>query len=654
MLEKIFAPLGALLAAFLLAGIGFSAPAPALQSFGGFGEGGGQKASAELFARMDGDQVQLAVEIDLERGFHLYADDLGHPDAIGMATVAEWIGDGLTFGTTWFPEPERFDQSLQAGEGVFIQGYSHHVVLYALAEAPEGAGPIDLSAIQLDISGLTCEDSGVCVLYGELLDVAGDGADELFEAFPAGLTAMAAELEAVDDAGTDAGAALSTARSADGPGAESAVDYSTYQFEEYSAATEEASGGLLKWLLLAFLAGAILNVMPCVLPVISIKVLSFVQQAGEDKKRVFQLGLAFAAGIVVVFWALAAFAIIAGASWGEQFQNQGFLIGMIAVVFAFSLSMFGVYELGVPSKVGELASNRREGMGDAFFKGMLATALATPCSGPFLGSTLTWTVAQPPLSIILIFTALGFGMAIPYVILTANPALLKKLPRPGPWMDTFKQGMGFVLVGTALFLMLSVKPELLILTLLFLLFVAFACWWYGRFATFDKPQGKRLAHTAGALLIAGLGARLAFVDLGALGSEELGEGWVHFEPDLLKESLAAGRPVFVDFTADWCVNCKTNKVVVYDSDRVQAEFAAKNVVVMEADETGKSEYTAMLERLRQRLGANSIPFMAVFSPDNPTEPIVHHSIISRARMLEILDQLPAVEVEVEQIGALAH
>ena len=646
--EKISALFSALLAALLLAGTGYGAPAPALQSFGG----GGQMATAKLHARMDGEQVQLAIEIDLEGGFHLYADDLGHEDAIGQETEVEWTGEGLTFGKTWFPEPERFDQSLEAGPGVFIQGYSHHVVLYALAEAAEGAGPIDLATIQADISGLTCEDSGVCIPYGELLDVSGDGAGGLFDSFPAGLTAMVVETEVEEGAGAGGGAALSTEHSAGGSGSEPAVDYSVYQFEEYSAATEEASGGLVKWLLLAFLAGAILNVMPCVLPVISIKVLSFVQQAGEDKKRVFQLGLAFAAGIVVVFWALAAFAIIAGASWGEQFQNQGFLIGMIAVVFAFSLSMFGVYELGVPSKVGELASSRREGMGDAFFKGMLATALATPCSGPFLGSTLTWTVAQPPLSIVLIFTALGFGMAIPYVILTANPALLKKLPRPGPWMDTFKQGMGFVLVGTALFLMLSVKPELLILTLLFLLFVGFACWWYGRFATFDKPQGKRLAHMAGAFLIAGLGARLAFVDLGGLGSENLGEGWVHFEPDLLEESLAAGRPVFVDFTADWCVNCKTNKVVVYDSEEVQAEFAAKNVVVMEADETGKSEYTAMLERLRQRLGANSIPFMAVFSPDNPTEPIVHHSIITKTRMLEILNQLPAGESE--QVGALVH
>ena len=607
-----------------------------------------QQASAEAFTRVVSGRVQVAIDVEIDDHWHLYHFHKGNPDGIGTELTIDLEAPGVRFGEVRAPEPVRYEQPGLGPKGsdVWILGHEGTIRVWSIGELEGGVTTVAPEDVEVALKGLTCEDGGSCIPYSETV-TAKAGDDAVFADFPSDLS-----LEFEGPAPYVGADGEVTERSAE---PEPAGHAARLTDEEYAAWESPAwtvregvdgapAGGadksLLVYLLLAFVAGMILNVMPCVLPVISIKVLSFVQQAGEDKRRVFQLGLAFAAGILIVFLGLAVFAITASAGWGEQFQSPTFLIVMIGIVFAFSLSMFGVYEIGVPTQVGAMASGNREGMGDAFFKGMLATLLATPCSGPFLGSTLAWALAQSPLTIFLIFTSLGLGMALPYVFLTANPKLLKMLPKPGPWMETFKQAMGFVLVGTVLFLMISLDPDLLLLTLVFLLFVGLGCWWYGRMATFQKPRAVRYAHLAAAFLIAGVGARLSFVDMSGFLNREVGEGWVHFEPDAFKQHLADGRSVFVDFTASWCLNCKTNKVVVYDSESVQEAFRRKGVVVMEADETGDTPYTAMLKRFRQSLGSNSIPFMAVFPADSPYEPIVARDIVTRGQMLEILESLP--------------
>ena len=621
--------------ALLLVGIGPSTAPAAAQ---GFGFGARQHAEAELFARVEGDRVQLVFRVSVDEHWHLYHDDLGPEDAVGKPTVVTIEAPGASFGSVRFPEPKRYDQEGlgTGGRDTWIQGHEGEIALFARGQILDPAS-FDLADLIATVDGLTCEDSGSCVPYRQELEVAGPGPDELFANFPADLTA---EAKGPAEPTTDLPANLPA-------GVSASVDYSAVTFPEYrpregvgdaGAAVER---GLLVWLLLAFIAGAILNVMPCVLPVISIKVLSFVQQAGEDKRRVLHLGISFATGILVVFWALAIAAIVAGQSWGQQFQSETFLISTIAVVFAFSLSMFGVYELGVPAGVGALAGTRREGLVDAFFKGMLATLLATPCSGPFLGSTLTWALKQPPMVIFAIFTALGLGMAVPYVILTAQPRLLKKLPKPGPWMDTFKQAMGFVLLATILYLMISLRQDLLLFALTFLVFVALGCWWYGRFATFEKTTPHRMAHLGVALLIAVGGARLSFVEFPGVFENE-SAGWVAFEPDVFQRHLDEGRPVFVDFTADWCVNCKVNEKFVFDSEAVRAVMRERGVVAMKADTTQSSPYTAMLARFMEQLGGRSIPFLAVFDPTRPDEPIVKHAIVTQETMIEVFESLPTL------------
>lgn len=569
-----------------------------------------QHASAQLYTRAEGNSLRAVVVIEIEPGWHLYHTELGPPDAIGMPTTANWTPAELAMGPLRLPTPER---GVQAGLGAdggdtWIWQHAGTIRGYAQGSWAEGSahGPI-----ALELRGLTCEDSGSCVPYSETVQSRGPGEDALFADFPKEFPA---------------------------PGA--AGELAARVFEPREKAPEYSVVGAL---LIAFACGLILNVMPCVLPVISIKVLSFVQQAGEDRRRVLALGLAFSAGILVVFWGLAALAIGAQLSWGQQFQSTGFLIAMIALVFAFALSLFGVYEVGVPSEVGALASSRREGLAGAFFKGTLATVLATPCSAPFLGPVLAWTASQTATVTLLVFNALGFGMALPYVVLTAQPRLLRVLPRPGPWMDTFKHACGFVLMATVVWLMISLRQDRLLSTVALLAFVALGCWWWGRFATFGQSTSRRLAALGIALGIVVGGARWSTVEFqNTLHPPPHADGiaWRDFDQAEFDELIASGHTVFIDWTADWCMNCKYNEARIFESDAVRAELERKQVVSMKADITHKNARTRALEEFARKLGSHAVPFFAIFPGDDPHRPLTHHDVVSQSRMLEMLAQCP--------------
>ncbi|MFT7464928.1 MAG: suppressor for copper-sensitivity B, partial [Pseudohongiellaceae bacterium] len=305
-----------------------------------------------------------------------------------------------------------------------------------------------------------------------------------------------------------------------------------------------------------------------------------------------------------------------------------------------ALSMFGVYELGVPAGVGELAGAApREGLGDAFFKGMLATVLATPCSGPFLGSTLTWTVSQPAPVVYGIFLFLGLGMAFPYVVLTANPKLLKMIPKPGAWMDTFKESMGFVLMATVVYLMISLRQELMLFTVSFLVFVAMGCWWWGRFSVRAPSKGRRMATLVVAVSIAALGWRVSFHEFKGLFESE-DAGWEEFDPVAFASYLEEGQSVLVDFTASWCPNCKYNEKFVFNEETVVEALNQKDVIRIRADISVDSARTAMLTRLQNSLGGYAIPFVAVFPGDAVNEPHTRFDIVGKDDMLELISALP--------------
>ena len=243
-----------------------------------------------------------------------------------------------------------------------------------------------------------------------------------------------------------------------------------------------------------FLGGLILNIMPCVLPVIGLKILSFVEQAGHNRRKAFMLNVWYSAGLLAVFFILASLAIgPQHLGWGELFGRPWFTITLSAVVFVFALSFMGVWEVPLPTflgsgKTGELAA--QEGAAGAFFKGVLTTFLATPCSAPIFAPALVWATAQPAWLTYTVFLSAGLGMASPYLLVGAFPELLRFLPKPGAWMETFKTFMGFVLMGTVVYLLAVMEAEYVVPTVGLLFGLSFLCWWVGRISPLADFMAK--------------------------------------------------------------------------------------------------------------------------------------------------------------------
>jgi DsbC/DsbD-like thiol-disulfide interchange protein/cytochrome c biogenesis protein CcdA len=345
-------------------------------------------------------------------------------------------------------------------------------------------------------------------------------------------------------------------------------------------------------LLFAFVGGFILNAMPCVFPVLGIKILGFVNQAGENPGKVRKHGVIFAAGLLVSLWALAGVLIglnLAGQrlGWGFQQQSPGFSIFIIAVLFLLGLNLAGVFEVGTSLTTvgGELMS--REGYAGSFFTGVLTTLVATPCSGPFLGAAMGYTLQQPPLPALVLFTAFGLGIAVPYVVLSLFPRLINRLPRPGPWMETFKVILAFPMFATVIYFLNAFAAQTgsggVTSALLVLLFLAAAVWIYGKWCAPIRPPPTRLKGalaTAGMAAlavwqaviaarqqsdaagyekeIAALNAELDAVILsgGKLsdkppGTSTAGLKWQSWSPERVRDLRREGRILFADFTAKW-------------------------------------------------------------------------------------------------------
>lgn len=337
-------------------------------------------------------------------------------------------------------------------------------------------------------------------------------------------------------------------------------------------------------LLLAFAAGLILNFMPCVLPVIGLKVMAFVQQAGDSRSRAFVLNLWYSLGVMTVFIVLATMLVVYEKNWADQFNSATFNVVLGSIVFAFALSMLGVWEIPIPGFVGsgkaqELAE--REGVAAAYIKGILATVLATPCAGPLVVPAFAWAVSQPPVIAFGGFALVGLGMASPYLLIGLFPRAISFLPKPGAWMETFKQIMGFVLLGTVVWVLTFVPMPHLIPTFAFIMGLWAAFWWIGR-TPLTEPLWTKLRAWIGAAAFATLIGLVSFAWL--LGITEhrfqrtIGEEvdkelatrnvvlveseesddeaahelpWQRYSLALLQKLTAEGKTVFVDFTADW-------------------------------------------------------------------------------------------------------
>ncbi len=405
--------------------------------------------------------------------------------------------------------------------------------------------------------------------------------------------------------------------------------------------TADAAKSLSAILLSAFIGGLILNLMPCVLPVVGLKLLSFVEQSHHHRRRVLMLNIWYSLGLMSVFLVLATLASGASLgirsenlSWGEQFSSTTFNIVMSCVVFVMALSFLGVWEIPIPGFVGsgkavEVAS--QEGATGAFAKGVLSTVLATPCSGPLLGSVFGFTLKQSPSVIYAIFACIGFGMASPYLLIGVFPRLIRFLPKPGAWMDTFKHIMGFVLLGTVVFLFTFLAHDYVVPTFGLLVGLWAACWWIGRVPLTAELGRKVAAWIQGAVVAAGIGC-ISFVLL--LPHDAL-LPWQPFSTEALSKLRSEGKTVMVDFTADWCLTCKTNLKFAINTPGVLDVIRSNNVVPLLADWTdGSQEIKDMLSTLE----SNSIPVVAIFPADRPNEAFVLRDLISQSRLVDALKQ----------------
>lgn len=442
-----------------------------------------------------------------------------------------------------------------------------------------------------------------------------------------------------------------------GPGSEKAItiDIPVGEGGQIAAAvTDEAAGGIWKAILFAFLGGIILNLMPCVLPVLSLKILGFVNKAGEGGKGVVSHGLVFTLGVLLSFWALAGALLILRAGgeqlgWGFQLQSPVFLVILSSFIFLFGLSLLGVFEIGTSLTAVGGKTQSSTGWGGSFLNGVTATVVATPCTAPFMGSALGFSLAQPAWVAMTIFTALGLGMAAPYVVLSASPKLLKFLPKPGRWMETFKQIMGFLLLATVVWLawVLGIQAGVnaLAALLIALLLIGIGGWIFGRWGTIAMPMPKRgLAYVLSALLlIGGVAFGLAGVSLyGAAptqaSSSSSGEGitWEPYTPERYEEALASGEPVFIDFTAAWCLSCQVNERVAFRSAQVRDTFAKKGIVALKADWTSRDD---TITQALARYGRNSVPLYVLYDGSGGHEPVVLPEIITPGIVMEALANL---------------
>jgi len=401
-------------------------------------------------------------------------------------------------------------------------------------------------------------------------------------------------------------------------------------------ATEAVSLSLISIIGFALLGGLILNLMPCVLPVLSLKVLGLISHGGAKPSVVRLSFLASAAGILFSFMVLAGGLIAlktsgAAIGWGIQFQQPLFLIALALIVILFAANMWGLFEINLPGWMSSLGSkSQSKGLGGHFLTGAFATLLATPCSAPFLGTAVGFALSQGPFEIVVVFAALGVGLALPYIAIALFPALATRLPKPGPWMVTLRKILALALIATAVWLLsvlwaqIGLDGTLVLAVILSLLLIAFAL----------KPRLKSAHVPLIAILFVAALTAPPLLKQDAPERVEAEKLWVKFDQEKIAQHIANGQVVFVDVTAEWCITCQVNKnIVLYQGDAYDA-LQSDTVIPMKADWTNPdpaiASYLASFKKF-------AIPFNAVYGPGAP-DGIVLPELLSEDDVLDAISK----------------
>lgn len=624
---------------------------------------------ADVKEVVPGSTFMLGVELTMQPGWHTYYKESG--DA-GMPTSIDWVlPAGYKHGDLLWQKPHKFDDG-----GIVTYGYADKTVLATKVTAPDSI-PAGDQKLVAKVKWLECNE--VCI----------PGSGETSLTLPAGKkgsTAKPGDTNSFSGSGFTGSVKDLPAETHDTKsGAETSTNDSSTSVQK-TAATENSSTGstastgttgsildrnltvadtnsttpLYMYFLGAIVGGFILNFMPCVLPVIAIKLISLMEQVNDDPGKVRIQGLTFAAGVISSFLVLAAIVLAARTAgqsfgWGFQMQYPPCVIALATIIMVFALSMFGLFYVTVSpgqAEIDKLAS--KEGYAGTFFKGVLATVLSTPCTAPMLGPAVGFAVTQPPIIVLGIFAAVGFGLALPYLVITINPKWLKFIPKPGVWMEKFKEAMGFALMIVVIWLLGVIGSQTGAAGVwsvgFFLCGIAFAVWVIARFTDLSSTGTRKAVvwSISGGIAAACfyffilpnpdlMGAKVAQAANNSpkTAVTESGITWLPFSIESLDKNIAANKTVLLDFTADWCLTCKVNERTVLASSQVVEQLKALNVVTMKADWTSRDETISKLLAKFQRSG---VPLYVVFPAGKGSSPIVLPEVITPSLVVDKLKE----------------
>ena len=640
----------------------------------------------------------VAARFQMDQDWHIYWKN---PGDTGLPTTLAWdLPKGYSVSDTMWPAPQRF-----ISQGQVSYGYEHEVFLLARITPPADQAVLQEVTLRAHVTWLACRiectpgkadleirlpmrsgppapdprwaasfrDAGRLVpssIPGVTLTVERSQGRILLHVHGLTIDSAGRPWFAPAEAGLLADGAPQTARVSassltidlqpskqasakrirgvlvlQGPTAVRGVEVDASVTGPKTAEPGSTAAGLLVAMALAFLGGLILNLMPCVLPVISLKVLSFVKNSREGAGSSLRHGLFFGAGVLVSFWGIAAIlvALRAGGQllgWGFQFQSPAVVTVTAALFFLIGLSLLDVFELRLPVRIS--ASSSQGGTG-SFLSGLLATAVATPCTAPFMGGALGYALTQPPAASFGVFTALALGLAAPYVVLSALPGLITRIPRPGPWMVTLRQILAFPMLGAVIWMMYVLEtlagfPALMTL-LSALLLAGLGAWIFGRWGGLEKSLRSRVISSALAVvLIVGATAFSAVrsATAPAPSSDPVAAGpWETWSPERVSQLQAAGTPVFVDFSAKWCLTCQVNETVALGNPDVLRAFKEKGVATLRADWTDRNDTIA---RALAGLGRAGVPVYALY-PRGSTQPVLLPELLTPGVVLDALEKI---------------
>lgn len=603
------------------------------------------KLIADTTAIVPGKPFRLGVRLYMQPHWHTYYKESG--DA-GQATRILWeLPAGFQAGELTWQKPSRFEDA-----GIVTFGYQNQTLIAATITPPQNLPAKTKISISAKVKWLACKEA--CV--------PGEGTVKIE------LPVNGQESQAINQklfAEVNFNGSIKDLP----PEHDPKIEKDNLSLLDDQTSTDGSSDNNLAFILMAaFIGGFILNFMPCVLPVISIKVFSFLKQANEEPQKVFELGAIFSSGIISTFLILACLVIglqTAGQKigWGFQFQYPVFIVIMSTIITLFALSMFGVFYIQVSSgqdQLNKLASG--ESKTATFFKGVLATFLSTPCTAPFLGTALGFAFAQPWWMTILVFLVIGLGMSSPYILLTAKPDWMKFLPKPGAWMEKFKESMGFLLLATVVWLLYVLGNQVgfsgAIATLAFLVCLSFLAWLTNSFIDLSSSSGKKARVYLLAAILFGLSFRiflapypeLLSVDPAVIAKaaqrkagQELpanadGISWQPFSLTAFNKEVAAHKTIFLDFTADWCLTCKTNELTVLSTPPVVQKFKDLKVVAFKLDWTTQDPE---ITKLLRKFGRSGVPLYVIFPAGRANSPLVLPEIIDQGLVLQKLTEAGA-------------